>query len=75
MVFKIISTIAVGLIMTTWAFQNSKFINDWLVEKTGIGTTSAEREAARAERLAEETVNTEVTAISGPIIIEKPKES
>lgn len=46
--FKILSTIAVGLFVTAWAFKNLRYINDFLVEKTGIGKSSEERVESNA---------------------------
>jgi len=53
--FKILSTLAVFLMVTVWAFRNLKYINDWLVEKTGIGITSTERQEQKV------TANTDTT--------------
>jgi len=56
--FKTISTIAVFLVGTVWAFKNMKYINDWLVGKTGIGKTSDER---RIERTTEDGTKITIT--------------
>lgn len=50
--FKILTTLGVFIVVSVWAFRNLKYLNDWLVEKTGIGMTSEERQAQR------ETANT-----------------
>jgi len=83
MIFKILSTIAVGLFATVWSFQNLKFINDWIVTKTGIGLTMKEKQEARAERQAaaveevanviEEPITIEPVAASanGPVVVPK----
>jgi len=36
MVFKILSTAAVFLFGTVWAYRNIRAINDWIASKTGI---------------------------------------
>jgi len=43
MVFKILSTMAVFLLITAWAWRNFRFLNDWMVDKTGIGVKAADR--------------------------------
>lgn len=73
MVFKIISTIAVGLFVTVWAFRNLRSINDWLVEYTGIGMTAEERKAKRLARQEASEVTAE-DAVSEPVVVEKPTE-
>lgn len=50
MIFKILSTIAVGLFTFVWSFRNLRWINDFLVSKTGIGETTADRIARRKAR-------------------------
>ena len=37
-VFKLLSTIAVFLVATMWAFKNMKGINEWIANTTGIET-------------------------------------
>lgn len=54
--FKILTTLGVFIVVSVWAFRNLRYINDWLVEKTGIGMTSAERQAQR--EAANNTANT-----------------
>jgi len=38
-VFKVLSTTAVVLFGTWWAFRNLRFINDWIAEKFGLPTS------------------------------------
>jgi len=59
--FKLLSTIAVFLVVTMWAFKNMRAINDWIVGKTGVGKTSEERKIRRTTSDGTElniTVNT-----------------
>lgn len=58
MVFKILSTAAVFLFGTVWAFRNLRFIFDKIAVITGIGMTSEERQAAKNSILKDDTSNT-----------------
>jgi len=45
--FKVLTTLAVFLFGTVWAYRNIRAINDWFVDKIGIGITSEERKLRR----------------------------
>ena len=57
-VFKVLSTIAVFLVVGMWAFRNMRSINDWFTTKTGVGKTSDER---RQERTTEDGTKIVIT--------------
>ncbi|MGI9568627.1 MAG: hypothetical protein ACR2PH_02565 [Desulfobulbia bacterium] len=57
-VFKLLSTIAVFLVVGMWAFKNMRSINDWFATKTGVGKTSDER---RQERTTEDGTKIVIT--------------
>ena len=53
--FKLLTTLGVFIIVTVWSFRNLRYINDWLVEKTGIGITSTERQEQKAANTSANT--------------------
>lgn len=57
-IFKVLSTLAVFLFGTTWAYRNIRDINNWIAEKTGIGTVREGRVRTSTEEVAVETSNT-----------------
>jgi len=66
--FKLLSTVAVFIVVTMWAFKNMRAINDWIVGKTGIGKTREEKIIQRRTSSGTElniTVNTSSSNTEG----------